>query len=527
MQLRDYLSIIRAHWLGIVVCVVVGLLGSVAVIILQPRVYTATSTGYVTALTPPAGSTAADIAQTTNDALVGAQLAQQAVPSFVDVGTWRSVADYAISELNLHTTAEKLLENVKVSSPLNTVIIQVSANAGSPTASRDLAETWIKGMQKQITALQTNQGKGIAAVSLTHGDSAQLPTSPSSPSTALYLFVGLLAGLVVGLAYAFGRHVLDRRVRDPRAIEKQTGTTVVGTIPVAKELNAHRVAFAFSGGTQAFTPTIEAMRELRTNLQYMNVDNPPRVIVVTSPLPGDGKSVTAGNLAMSLAAAGEHVILIDADLRRPVVAQVFGLPEGAGLTDVLAGRSTVADIAHVPYPDGNLVVFTAGRVPPNPSEVLGSQRMRDLLHELSLQAIVVIDSPPTIPVTDAAVLSTLADGVLMVVSAGRTTYDMLQKALANIRRAKGNVLGVVLNKVPTRGAKSTYYGYRYKGRYGEFEGDAKAEPAQPPETDGPVPAVDDVFAHKETVAAPTGGRRARRATTPAAPVAEPGVSVVE
>ncbi len=185
------------------------------------------------------------------------------------------------------------------------------------------------------------------------------------------------------------------------------------------------------------------MRELRTNLQFIDVDNPPRVIVVTSSVPGDGKSTVSVNLASSLAAAGQWAILIDCDLRRPVIADIFGMSHDVGLTDVLAGSGRAAGCGASPLRDIPLAVVGAGRIPPNPSELLGSQRMRDFLAEISKSAIVILDSPPVLPVTDAAVLAANADGVLVVVSSGKTTFDMLQRAIDNITRTTGRVLGVV------------------------------------------------------------------------------------
>ena len=162
----------------------------------------------------------------------------------------------------------------------------------------------------------------------------------------------------------------------------------------------------------------------------------PAPIVVSSPLPGDGKSTLAGNLAVSLAAAGRQVILVDADLRRPMLATLFGLPDGAGLTDILAGRAEIADVAHNVDTSRNLAVIAAGRVPPNPSELLGSNRMRDLIRTLSERAFVIVDSPPLLPVTDAAVLATAVDGALIVITAGKTTFEMLHKAHRHARQGQ-------------------------------------------------------------------------------------------
>jgi capsular exopolysaccharide synthesis family protein len=459
MELRDYLRIVRAHWLGIVLLTALGIAAAWGWSALQPRVYTATTSGIVNAAS--AGGDA-------GSRLVGNQLAQSVVKSYIDIASWRSVAEYVIDDLGLQTSPEALVGRVDVSNPLDTVIIRVTADAGTPEEARDLAESWVRGMINEIEQLE---GTGDdAAVTVVAGDSARLPTAPSSPNTRLNLALGALIGLALGIGYAVIRHVLDLRVRNARDIEGETGVSVVGTLPESKELTSERKVLTFSGRSDSHSAVAEATRELRTNLRFIDIDNPPRAIVVTSPIPGDGKSTIAANLAVSIAAAGENVVLIDADLRRPMVASLFDLPEGAGLTDVLTARAEIADVAHSVGAGDNLVVITAGRIPPNPSEVLGSLKMRELIQNLAKHAFVVIDSPPLLPVTDAAVLATNADGAIVVVTAGKTTYEMLHKALGNLEKARARALGVVLNKVPKSGAGATYYGYQYQGEY-------KARPA--------------------------------------------------
>lgn len=458
MELKDYLSLLRAHWMAVTALTLVGVAIAWGWSSLQPRVYTATSSAIVdaTARSEDVGAR-----------LVGNQLAQSVVKSYIEIGSWRSVAEYAISDLGIDTTPESLVGRVSVTNPLDTVVLEVKAEAGSPEAARDLAEAWVRGMISEIEKLE---GTGDdAAVAVVPGDSARLPTAPSSPNTRLNLMLGGLIGIALGIGYAVIRHLLDQRVRDPRAIEQQTGVSVIGTLPEAKELAQERKVLTFAGHEDSSSPIAEATRELRTNLRFVDIDNPPRSIVVTSPLPGDGKSTVAANLAVSLAAAGENVVLIDADLRRPMVATMFGLPEGAGLTDVLTGRAEIIDVAQTTSAAPNLVIIGAGRIPPNPSEVLGSERMRDLVTGLSRDAIVIIDTPPLLPVTDAAVLARSADGAVVVVSAGRTTYDVMQRALDNLGKAKARALGVVLNKVPRKGATSGYYGYQYQGDYAPRE----------------------------------------------------------
>jgi capsular exopolysaccharide synthesis family protein len=202
---------------------------------------------------------------------------------------------------------------------------------------------------------------------------------------------------------------------------------------------------------------------LRTNLQFMNVDNPPRRIVVTSALPGEGKSTVAANLAGTLAANGAHVILVDGDLRRPTVAESTGVDGAVGLTDVLAGRLEITDALRRVRGVPNLLVLPAGTLPPNPSELAGSERMHKLLADLAKHAIVIIDAPPLLAVTDGAVLTRAADGALIVVSAGHTSYDTVDDAVAVLEKIHGHVLGVVLNRVAVPNA----------GAYGAYAYDAK------------------------------------------------------
>ena len=210
----------------------------------------------------------------------------------------------------------------------------------------------------------------------------------------------------------------------------------------------------------------EAFRKLRTNLVFMDVDNPPRRIVLTSPRPGDGKSTTSINLAAAIAVSGEKVVLIDADLRRPSLADSLGLVEGVGLSDVLAGRVEAEDALQDVSGKPNMRVLAAGRIPPNPSELLGSKAMGALVEKLSQDALVIMDAPPLLPVTDAAVLTANADGALIVISSGKTVDAELGTALSHLEAVRGKALGVILNKVPRKGAGASYYsGYYYSDDY--------------------------------------------------------------
>ena len=501
MELRDYLRIARAHWLGAVICVLLGTGVALGWAALQPRVYTADANGYVVASMGGGRDSGSGISS------VADALAKSKVLSYVELGTWRSVADHAIEELQLDASPEELVSRVAVSNPPDTVIIEVKATGPTPEAARDLAGAWVRGMQAEIKRIETGED-GTVGVRLEAANSARLPTAPSSPNTRLALAIGALGGLAAGAGYAFLRYTLDRRVRSPEAVESETGLTVIGTIPDEKSFSPEQRLIPFSGTGRSsgkkgadLHVVSEAMRELRTNIQYLDVDNPPRAFVVTSALPGEGKSTTAANLAITLSASGQRVVLIDGDLRRPMVAKVFGLPGEVGLTDVLAGRAAIKDVTQLVGPHRNLVVVAAGKLPPNPSELLGSKRMHDLVEDLARLAYVIIDAPPLIPVTDAAVLSHNTDGAILVTTVGKTTIDALQKAQSNLDRAGGRALGVVLNRVPRKGAGSAYYGYQYTGDYYRSSGE---EPVLPDEQPLPTPAA----------STPAASTQAQRAHTP-------------
>ena len=228
-----------------------------------------------------------------------------------------------------------------------------------------------------ITVISEVEGvpdPATGGITVTPGDSARLPTAPSSPNVKQNVAIGALLGLLLAAGYAVIRTALDRKIRTPEAVSEQTGLSVVGTHPVTPDLAKGTGRLPLVPGSEAASSLrllAEATRELRTNLQYTNIDEPPRAIVMTSPQPGDGKSTTASNLAIVLAQAGQPVVLIDTDLRRPRIAALWNLDNAAGLTDALAGRADVDDVTHYVGPEGMLRVITSGRNPPYPSEVLG------------------------------------------------------------------------------------------------------------------------------------------------------------
>jgi tyrosine-protein kinase Etk/Wzc len=303
-------------------------------------------------------------------------------------------------------------------------------------------------------------------------DRAPQPTAPISPNRKRIYLTAMIFGAMLGLASAMAVEQLDDSVKSPDEARERFDLTVLGTIPQIKEPSARRVVEGTSHRLVTHidprSPVAEAYRSLRTNLAFARAHDALKTIVLTSPGPADGKSTTVANLAITFAQQGQKTLLIDADLRRAVLDQLFGAPREPGLTDVLVGRAKLADVVtqtEIP----NLDVLGSGPFPPNPSELLGSQAMRDTLKEArEAYDIVLLDSPPLLAVTDAAVLSTMVDGAILVVRMGSTARTSVRRAKSQLHTVHGRLIGTVLNDVDFRaGLYGGGYGYYYYYYYGQ------------------------------------------------------------
>lgn len=204
----------------------------------------------------------------------------------------------------------------------------------------------------------------------------------------------------------------------------------------------------------------EAFRNLRTNIQYSNIDDKIRSIVITSSTVGEGKTVVSSNLAVSIAFTGKKVLILDCDLRKPNIHKKMGILNLKGLTNVLIGEDSFEDVVQRSEEIPELHILTSGPIPPNPSELLGSKKMEELLNNLEDKYdMIVIDSPPIGIVTDAAILSTIADGVLLVTAAGKTEIDTAKRSKELLENVNANIIGVVLNKVSMKNRSYYKYGY--------------------------------------------------------------------
>lgn len=454
MELHDYLVIVRAYWRSIVAFVILGALLALAWSLAQPKVYASTATGFVTS-----GTTAADPSM----ANVNDVLSKSRVKSYVGLATDRQTAEFVIDDLNLTESPEELISNVTVEQRPDTVLLGITVNARTPESAQELANAWVKALSKSVREFEDPSGTGKAAMRLLPNQTAALPTAPTSPKIPLNVILGSLVGLALGLAYSITRHRLDRRLRTASQVEKDTGFAVVASVPA---LGSGDTTEPRQLVTDPQTTTerlaAESFRKLRTNLSFMDVNHPPRVIVVTSPSKGDGKSTIAASLALAIAHAGQPVFLLEGDLRRPRVAKMLKLDNSVGVSDVLAGRVPLSEALNVDAQEGQLRVLTSGTRVPNPSELLGSNAMRELLAELSQTGMVIVNAPPLLPVTDGAVLARIADGALVVVSTGKTVDTELTAALGVLERVSGRVLGIIMGRVSKRTTTpGTYHEYGY------------------------------------------------------------------
>lgn len=319
---------------------------------------------------------------------------------------------------------------------------------------------------------EASVGEDIQAVNVRVVDRAVVPKSPVKPRKLLNISLSMLMGLGLGVLLAFFFEYLDNTFRTPDDVEETLGIPFLGLVPDIKlkegESDAERDLIVQK---RPRSTSAEAFRSIRTNLLLSSANHKPGVILITSPGPFEGKSLSAINLSLILAQTGDRVLLVDADMRKPRVFKVFGLDDSRGLSTLLTGHSEIKDVI---FESGipNLYLLPAGPRPPNPAELLGSEKMAQVLKELTREfEHIVLDSPPLIAVTDSAVLSTIVDGVVMVLKAGQTTKDLAKRAHKNLKDLKAKIIGAILNDVDFERERYYYYYPYYYKYYKHYSGE--------------------------------------------------------
>lgn len=518
MTIEDFLRLLLRNLLLLVVVTVVGAAAGYGYSYTKTPLYTASALGYVSVGEPPAAEDGSVVPQTGN-AEAQYQRAQTYLPLF---GT-RVVGESIVESTGLDMDPNAVAGSLQATIDPNAPIITVTATASDPETAHTIANAAVEAVADEAQRIETGgNADATSSYSLIVYQTALLPGAPVAPDRQKFLLVGAAGGLLVALALAFLRDRNDSRVRTVADLAESLDLPVLGTLPDAKELA--RAKDGTLPEPKSFTAR-EAVRKLRTNLRYIDVDNPPHAIVVTSSAPGEGKSTVSANLARVMARAGQPTLLVDADLRRPMVAREFGVDGEVGLSQLLAGSVDLADALQDSGTD-LLTVLPAGQVPPNPSELLGSRRMKELVEELSRQYFVIIDAPPVLAVTDAQLLSRHADGAILVAVPGRTRTLAVSRSVESLRAVGGTVYGAVLNRASTsRLTRIAYgdaeYGYGSYGRYGSGYGGDYGKATAPPGTPavdvgaagGPAEPLTAPAAEEPEEAADAGGR-GRRAASP-------------
>jgi len=449
MGIHDYSSILRKYWLSVMTVILAALAGGAVVSLLTTPLYTASTSIF---LTVQSGTSAGELNQ-------GSTYAENQVRSYARVVTKPIVLQPVIDRLGLAASPEDLAERVEASVPVNTAIIEIAVVDGDPVRTAEIANEIGRQVVTIVDELSPAGAGGSKSVKATVIAPASVPTEWTSPRVLINLALGAVLGLLLGVGQALLRNSLDTRVMTEGDIGNVTDRSVIGTIGFDPDAQEHPLIFQ----ADPHSLRAEAYRRLRTNLQFLELGDRRRSFVITSSVEGEGKTTTAINAASTLADAGQSVLLIDADLRRPKVADYLNLEGSVGLTTVIIGRAELADVVQ-PLGERGLHVLTAGQVPPNPSELLGSDAMRRILQEaVDTYDTVVIDSPPLLPVTDSAILSALTGGALVVVGSGTVTRPQLGGALDSLEAVGGHVLGLVLNKLRTQDAG--HYGYHQYSYY--------------------------------------------------------------
>jgi non-specific protein-tyrosine kinase len=529
VDLRRQIAIARAWFPLLVACVALAAGAAFLFTSQQPNVYEAKATLIV-------GQSLSSANPSTDQLLAS----QRLTTTYASIVTTRPILDAVVTKLRLDATADELRGRVVADTPLSNTFLTITVRDADPARAAAIANALtdqliaaspaiagrqaefqasidadLKATQDQINSTQaqvetltglTNPSAAQAAeletldgrlaslrstyatlLSYSSGNGSSLlsviepavpPTSPVSPRPLLYTLLAAIVGLLIGTAIAFVVEYLDDTVRDAGTVEEVAGLSTLGIIASMKGNRVRGEMYRLAALLFPRSSVAEAYRTLRTNIEFASVDAPIQTLLVTSSTSSEGKTVTAANLAIVFAQAGRRVLLVDADLRKPGVHLIFDLPNSQGLTTLLRSDDLNLDRIAQATEQENLRILTTGPLPPNPAELLGSQRMRVILGRLKAAGdLVILDSPPLQPVADPAILSALADGTILVVDAGRSRRGVVRQCRQTLANAGANVLGAVVNRVRDR-ARSGYGSY-----YGDAHGSAPGAGLSGPTTE--------------------------------------------
>lgn len=458
MSIAPVLRALARHRVAAGLVAAVALSAPLALYATSAPVYRTSTSLYVAVLPDAAQSSALELGQ-------GNSAARDRVVSYAQVARTALVLRPVVEELGLDETVDELAARVSAAPPTDSVVLTLVVEDQSPARAAEVADAVARSLSEVVASdLEPAGDGGRAPVRLTVLEDARVPTRPETPGLAAHLAVGLALALLGASGVAVLLSRTEVRFRQPSDLAEVTSTPVLGIVPFDPQATSHPLTVQVDPrGRRA-----EAFRTLRTNLRYVDARGDRRCFLMSSPLPSEGKTTTVCNLAIALAQAGRSVALVDADLRRPRVAEIMDIEGAVGVSDILIGAAELEDVVQ-PWGRDGLVVLPAGQVPPNPAELVASEGMRALLEELrSTYDHVLVDAPPLLPVSDAGALASLVDGVLVVAAARRTRRRDLAAALDVLHASGREAAALLLTMAPlprdTRGAYTLYVPRSAAGR---------------------------------------------------------------
>ena len=431
IDIRQLWNMVRKHWiillaLPLIPVVMVGVLNFVT---MNPYYQTSTTLIVEKKAAEPA---------LPEEQVVANSVLQQHLQNYAHLATSRTVAKNVIKDLNLSLTPEKLIALITVSQVNNTDLFKIQANNVNPVLAASIANSAAQEVSKAV--LEDN----IRIV-----DQAEIPAFPVAESKRKNMLSAFLVGLVASLSLVFLLVYLDNTVKTPSDVKDHLGIPLLGLIgndQMGKK-GKKRSPNSLITVEQSKSPISESYRSIRTNIEFASLNSVTQRILVTSSGLHEGKSFTVANLAVTIAQSGKSVLVLDADLRNPTQHKLFGLDNEQGLASALVEDQDYQQyIRKTAVP--NVMVLTGGPIPTNPAELVGSKRMKRLIQEVSAQYdMVIIDTPPIVAVTDAAILAQEVDGVILVLASGEVNKEHAQRAIELLDNVKAKILGAVLNKV--------------------------------------------------------------------------------
>lgn len=439
---REVWRALRQGWLLMAACgVAVGLIALGASIAQTPE-YQSTATMYVTSGSDDNSATAYQ----------GSLASQQRVASYGRLVTTNEVVSKALAQAALRLSLSDAKKALTATAVPDTVLLDITTTDSDPGVARDLANSVAASMTAYVAQLETPAVGGQPLAKLSLVSPAEAAGTPVSPKTIRNVVIGVLAGLFIGILSVLTRARLGTRITGEDEVTELTGLPILGLIPDDDRLK-RRGVIDFSSGAMV---AAEAYRKLRTNLAFTQVDSPPKLILISSAVSGEGKTTTVMNLAAALVEDGKSVVVVDADLRRPQVSSRSDVLASIGLTSWLRGDTSIDDLVQQSAIPG-LYILAAGPRPPNPAELLGTQRSASALDKLAKSFdYVLVDTPPALPVTDAAIVAQFVDGVILVARTGKTKVSDLLAACDAMAVSRTSLLGIVLTQVRTPRSR---YGY--------------------------------------------------------------------